>query len=47
MKISHANVLEQNEELNKKVKDADEKIKQFSDVVQRFVAQLEFLNIVS
>jgi myosin V len=47
MKISHANVLEQNEELNKKVKDADEKIKQFNDVVQRFVAQLEFLNIVS
>jgi len=25
--------------LNKKVSDADEKIKQFSDTVQRFVAQ--------
>ncbi|TVU35329.1 hypothetical protein EJB05_17214 [Eragrostis curvula] len=34
-KKSHANALEQNEELNKKVKDADEKIKQFSDIIQR------------
>jgi len=38
-KKAHANALEMNEELNKKVSDADEKIKQFSDTVQRFVAQ--------
>jgi myosin V len=38
-KNSHANALVQNEELNKKVKDADEKIKQFNDIVQRFAAQ--------
>jgi myosin-5 len=37
-KKAHANALETNEELNKKVSDADEKIKQFSDTVQRFVA---------
>ncbi|KAG2600238.1 hypothetical protein PVAP13_5KG475400 [Panicum virgatum] len=34
-KKAHANALEMNEELNKKVSDADEKIKQFSDIVQR------------
>ncbi|XP_039812353.1 myosin-11-like isoform X5 [Panicum virgatum] len=34
-KKAHANALEMNEELNKKVSDADEKIKQFSDTVQR------------
>ncbi|XP_062219503.1 myosin-17-like isoform X2 [Phragmites australis] len=34
-KKAHANALEGNEELNKKVKDAEEKIKQFSDIVQR------------
>ncbi|XP_025817050.1 myosin-17-like isoform X7 [Panicum hallii] len=34
-KKAHANALETNEELNKKVSDADEKIKQFSDTVQR------------
>ncbi|CAO2197862.1 unnamed protein product [Urochloa humidicola] len=34
-KKAHANALETNEELNKKVNDADEKIKQFSDTVQR------------
>ena len=38
-KKAHANALEMNEELNKKVSDADEKIKQFSDIVQRFAAQ--------
>ena len=38
-KKAHATALEMNEELNKKVSDADEKIKQFSDTVQRFVAQ--------
>lgn len=38
MKKVHANALETNEELNKKISDADEKIKQFSDTVQRFVA---------
>nr|XP_034598198.1 myosin-17-like isoform X5 [Setaria viridis] len=32
---AHANALEMNEELNKKVSDADEKIKQFNDTVQR------------
>jgi len=37
-KKAHANALETNEELNKRVSDADEKIKQFSDTVQRFVA---------
>lgn len=37
-KKAHATALEANEELNKKVSDADEKIKQFSDTVQRFVA---------
>lgn len=37
-KKAHANALETNEELNKKVSDADEKIKQFTDTVQRFVA---------
>lgn len=37
-KKAHANALETNEELNKKVSDADEKIKQFIDTVQRFVA---------
>ncbi|AQK97822.1 Myosin family protein with Dil domain [Zea mays] len=35
MKKVHANALETNEELNKKISDADEKIKQFSDTVQR------------
>ncbi|GJM93348.1 hypothetical protein PR202_ga09896 [Eleusine coracana subsp. coracana] len=35
MKSSHASALERNEELNKKLKDADEKIKQFSDIIQR------------
>ncbi|CAL4974394.1 unnamed protein product [Urochloa decumbens] len=34
-KKAHANALETNEELNKKISDADEKIKQFSDTVQR------------
>ncbi|XP_022682843.1 myosin-17 isoform X6 [Setaria italica] len=34
-KKAHANALEMNEELNKKVSDADEKIKQFNDTVQR------------
>ncbi|RLM92406.1 myosin-17-like isoform X5 [Panicum miliaceum] len=34
-KKAHANALETNEELTKKVSDADEKIKQFSDTVQR------------
>ncbi|CAO2178512.1 unnamed protein product [Urochloa humidicola] len=34
-KKAHANALETNEELNKKVNDADEKIKQFRDTVQR------------
>ncbi|KAL6614620.1 hypothetical protein ACP70R_036890 [Stipagrostis hirtigluma subsp. patula] len=34
-KNAHASAQERNEELNKKVKDADEKIKQFSDIVQR------------
>lgn len=38
MKKVHANALETNEELNKKISDADEKIKQFSDTVRRFVA---------
>jgi myosin V len=38
MKKAHANALETNEELNKEVSDADEKIKQFSDTVRRFVA---------
>lgn len=37
-KKAHANALETNEELNKRVSDADEKIKQFTDTVQRFVA---------
>ncbi|KAF8696218.1 hypothetical protein HU200_037117 [Digitaria exilis] len=32
---AHANALETIEELNKKVSDADEKIKQFSDTIQR------------
>ncbi|ONM38766.1 Myosin family protein with Dil domain [Zea mays] len=35
MKKAHANALETNEELNKEVSDADEKIKQFSDTVRR------------
>ncbi|KAK3165261.1 hypothetical protein QOZ80_1AG0030990 [Eleusine coracana subsp. coracana] len=35
MKSSHASALERNEELNKKLKDADEKIKQFTDIIQR------------
>ncbi|CAD6237106.1 unnamed protein product [Miscanthus lutarioriparius] len=34
-KKAHANALETNEELNKRVSDADEKIKQFTDTVQR------------
>ncbi|RLN25412.1 hypothetical protein C2845_PM07G20830 [Panicum miliaceum] len=34
-KKAHANALETNEALNKKVSDADEMIKQFSDTVQR------------
>ncbi|KAF8678531.1 hypothetical protein HU200_046278 [Digitaria exilis] len=34
-KKAHANALETIEELNKKVSDADEKIKQFSDTIQR------------
>ena len=37
-KKAHANALETNEELHKKVSDADEKIKQLTDIVQRFVA---------
>lgn len=36
-KKAHANSLETIEELNKKVSDADEKMKQFSDTIQRFV----------
>ncbi|WVZ69084.1 hypothetical protein U9M48_017928 [Paspalum notatum var. saurae] len=34
-KKAHANALETNEELHKKVSDADEKIKQLTDIVQR------------
>ncbi|CAL4947793.1 unnamed protein product [Urochloa decumbens] len=34
-KKAHANAVETNEELNKKISGADEKIKQFSDTVQR------------
>ncbi|XP_062206677.1 myosin-17-like isoform X2 [Phragmites australis] len=34
-KKEHANAQERNEELNKKVKGTDEKIKQFSDIIQR------------
>lgn len=36
-KKAHANAQERNEELSKEVEDADGKIKQLSDTVQRFV----------